>query len=46
LFAIILNGIEEDGKNKECIKMVDNARFTVELVSSITKLYAYKGIDF
>ena len=46
MFAIILNGIEEDGKNMECIKMVDNARFTVELVSSITKLYTYKGKDF
>jgi len=30
----------------ECIKQVNTARFTVDLVSSITTLYTYKGKDF
>ena len=30
----------------ECIKNVNNARFTVELVSRLTVLYTYKGKDF
>ena len=30
----------------ECIKSVNNARFTVELVSRLTVLYTYKGKDF
>lgn len=30
----------------ECIKRVNTERYTVELVSSLTKLYTYKGKDF
>ena len=30
----------------ECIKKVNTARYTVDLVSSITTLYTYKGKDF
>ena len=30
----------------ECINSVNNARYTTELVSSLTMLYTFKGKDF